>query len=57
MKGILKHILNYFPTNNWMFRVVRCFEPELKSIESGENAMPVFMVICTKFNALPRKVS
>ncbi|CAG9771157.1 unnamed protein product [Ceutorhynchus assimilis] len=53
---ILSKLLDYFPQNNWMFRVVRCFESEAKSIENGENPMPVFMVICTKFKSLPMKV-
>ncbi|XP_030749681.1 eEF1A lysine and N-terminal methyltransferase homolog [Sitophilus oryzae] len=53
---ILNKILLYFPKNDWMFRVVRCFEPETKSVQNGENALPVFMVICTKFKALPRMI-
>lgn len=53
---ILQKLLDYFPSNNWMFRAVRCFESEIKSIENGENAMPVFMVVCTKFKTLPRQV-
>ncbi|KAL1491714.1 hypothetical protein ABEB36_012271 [Hypothenemus hampei] len=53
---ILLKLLDYFPSNNWMFRIVRCFESELKSIANGENAMPVFMVVCTKFKQLPRKI-
>ncbi|XP_044267613.1 eEF1A lysine and N-terminal methyltransferase homolog [Tribolium madens] len=53
---ILKMLLNYFPTNNWMFRIVRCFEAEAKTSENGENTMPVFLVICTKFKILPRKI-
>ncbi|CAH2001857.1 unnamed protein product [Acanthoscelides obtectus] len=53
---ILRYMLQYFPSNNYMFRAVRCFEAEKKAIENGESCMPVFMVICTKFSALPRKV-
>ncbi|XP_018578007.1 methyltransferase-like protein 13 [Anoplophora glabripennis] len=53
---ILKSILNYFPKNNWMFRATRCFEVEKRALENGENSMPVFFVVCTKFTALPRKV-
>ncbi|KAF7270052.1 hypothetical protein GWI33_016957 [Rhynchophorus ferrugineus] len=53
---ILHKILDYFPSNGWMLRIVRCFEPEIKSIENGENSLPVFMIICTKFTALPRKI-
>lgn len=55
-KHILDLILNYFPTNNWMFRVVRCIEAERKS-EDGDSSLPVFMVVCTKFKSLPRVVS
>lgn len=54
---IMKALLDYFPTNNWMFRVVRCFEAEKKAYESGENPMPVFVIICTKFKSLPNMVS
>ncbi|XP_023014100.2 eEF1A lysine and N-terminal methyltransferase homolog [Leptinotarsa decemlineata] len=53
---ILRSILDFFPKNNFMFRVVRCFEAEQKASESGENTMPVFMIICTKFKDLPSKV-
>lgn len=53
---ILKFILKYFPSNDFIFRAIRCFEIEQKAIEKGENTMPVFMIVCTKFNKLPRKV-
>ncbi|EFA04484.1 eEF1A lysine and N-terminal methyltransferase homolog [Tribolium castaneum] len=53
---ILKILLDYFPSNNWMFRIVRCFEAEAKTSENGENSLPVFLVICTKFKTLPRKI-
>lgn len=53
---ILKFILDYFPSNNFMFRALRCFEVEQKAMENGENTMPVFIVVCTKFRALPTKV-
>lgn len=54
---ILQELLTFFPSNNWMFRVVRCHKSEMKSIENGENPLPVFMVVCTKFKSLPRQVS
>lgn len=54
---ILRFILKYFPSNDFIFRALRCFEIEQKAVEKGENTMPVFMVICTKFNKLPRKVT
>lgn len=53
---ILKFILKYFPSNDFIFRAIRCFEIEQKAIEKGENTMPVFMIVCTKFNKLSRKV-
>nr|CAI5842659.1 unnamed protein product [Callosobruchus analis] len=53
---ILRYMLQYFPSNNYMFRAVRCFEAEKKAIENGESSMPVFMVVCTKFTSLPRKL-
>lgn len=54
---ILKTVLEYFPNNNWMLRIVRCFEAENKALNAGESSMPVFMVVCTKFKALPSLVS
>ncbi|KAF5303179.1 hypothetical protein FQA39_LY10092 [Lamprigera yunnana] len=54
-KHILDFILSYFPSNNWMFRVVRCFDAEKKN-QNAETSLPVFMVICTKFIVLPQKI-
>lgn len=54
---ILKTVLEYFPNNNWMLRIVRCFEAENKALNAGESSMPVFMVVCTKFKTLPSLVS
>lgn len=53
---ILRFVLNYFSSNDFIFRALRCFEIEQKAIEKGESTMPVFMIVCTKFNKLPRKV-
>ncbi|KAJ8920718.1 hypothetical protein NQ315_004857 [Exocentrus adspersus] len=53
---ILKAVLDFFPNNNFMFRAVRCFEVEKRAVDSGENSMPVFIVVCTKFSALPQKI-
>lgn len=53
---ILKKILNYFPSNDWMLRIVRTFNPEKKAIEANANTMPVFIVICTKFKNLTTKI-
>lgn len=54
---ILRHLLEYFPKNNWMFRVVRCHEAERRTAENGDSSMPVFVVVCTKFKQLPMMVS
>ncbi|KAK4879959.1 hypothetical protein RN001_008105 [Aquatica leii] len=53
-KHILDFVLDYFPSNNWMFRVVRCLEAEKKN--ENENSLPVFMIVCTKFRCLPQKI-
>lgn len=54
-----EHVLNlitqFFPNNNFMVRVVRCFEAESKDNRNG--SLPIFIVICTKFKALPNTVS
>lgn len=43
---ILKLLLTFFPENNFMVRVLRCFEAENKNAESI--SMPIFVVVCTK---------
>lgn len=53
---ILKFVLKYFPSNDFIFRAIRCFEIEQRAMENGENTMPVFMIVCTKFNKVPSKV-
>lgn len=54
---ILKKLLDYFPHNNWMFRVVRCIEAEQKTTESNEGAsFSVFVVVATKFKQLGQMV-
>uniref|UniRef100_A0A336LKZ2 CSON009529 protein n=1 Tax=Culicoides sonorensis TaxID=179676 RepID=A0A336LKZ2_CULSO len=55
---ILKVVLEYLPTNNYMFRVVRCMEAERKTAETSSDgtSMPVFVVIGSKFKALPQKI-
>lgn len=57
---IIKFVVDYFPKNNWMFRVVRCFEAEEKP-NVGKNSkdssgMAVFVIIATKFQCLPMKI-
>ncbi|XP_057661192.1 eEF1A lysine and N-terminal methyltransferase homolog [Diorhabda carinulata] len=53
---ILQFLLKYFPLNNFMFRIVRCFEAEIKAADNGQNPIPVFIVVCTKFKTLTQKV-
>lgn len=55
---ILKLLLEYLPVNNFMFRVVRCVEAEQKTAESSSDgtSMPVFVVVGSKFKALPQKL-
>ncbi|XP_017469332.1 PREDICTED: methyltransferase-like protein 13 [Rhagoletis zephyria] len=55
---ILRYILNYFPRNGFMLRIVHCADADRANQEkSGDNpevmAMPVFLVVATKFKALP----
>lgn len=56
---ILKFLLAYFPAHGCMFRVIRCFDAEQKTLESSSDdvmAMPVFVVVITKFKALPTPI-
>ncbi|XP_063702286.1 eEF1A lysine and N-terminal methyltransferase homolog [Culicoides brevitarsis] len=55
---ILKLLLATLPANNFMFRVVRCVEAERKTAETSSDgtSMPVFVVVATKFKALPQKL-
>lgn len=55
---IINALLNYFPANNFLFRVVRCLEAEEKTSSTNEDgsSMPVFLVVATKFTKLPNKV-
>ncbi|XP_053695220.1 eEF1A lysine and N-terminal methyltransferase homolog [Sabethes cyaneus] len=55
---ILRELLNYFPQNEFVFRVIRCLEAEQKTAEANgdESSMPVFVVVATKFKKLPLKV-
>lgn len=53
---ILNILVNYFPSHNCMFRIVRCFEAEKNAADAGESPMPVFVIICTKFLSLPSKI-
>lgn len=51
---ILKLILNFFPANSFMVRVIRCIEVENK--QSQNSSLPIFVVVCTKFKALQSMV-
>lgn len=55
---IVQQLIDYFPRNHFMFRVVRCPEAEAKTAESSMDgtAMPVFIVVATKFQKLPFSV-
>ncbi|XP_046421551.1 eEF1A lysine and N-terminal methyltransferase homolog [Neodiprion fabricii] len=53
---ILRKLLSYFPQADFMFRVTRCYEAEAKTREEDGSAMPVFVVIATKFKKLPALV-
>lgn len=55
---ILKLVVEYFPSQNFMLRVVRCQEAERKTAETSNKGqvMPVYVIVATKFKALPRKV-
>lgn len=55
---ILKKLLETFCDKSWMFRVVRCHEAEEKNAENGDGTtLPVFVVVATKFKAMPQLVS
>uniref|UniRef100_A0A1B0DBE5 Methyltransferase domain-containing protein n=1 Tax=Phlebotomus papatasi TaxID=29031 RepID=A0A1B0DBE5_PHLPP len=55
---ILEAIVPHFAEENFMLRVNRCHEAEQKSAENSKDgtAMPVFMVIATKFKPMPKKI-
>lgn len=48
---ILKKMLQYFSSNNWAVKLIRCHEAESKNTETNDNALPVFMVVCSKNKA------
>lgn len=59
---ILKYVIDYFPKNSFMLRIVHCPDAEKANQEKnadGPNAvtMPVFTIVATKFKALPMPVS
>lgn len=53
---ILRKLLSYFPASGFMFRIVRCHEAESKAgVEEG-SALPVFVIVATKFTKLSQNV-
>jgi spermidine synthase len=55
---IIKSLLEFFPSKNFLFRVVRCLEAEEKTSSTNEDgsSMPVFLIVATKFSKLPTKM-
>lgn len=53
---ILKQLLSYFPSNGFMFRIVRCHEAEEKTRMEDGSSIPVFAVIATKVINLSQTV-
>ncbi|ETN61319.1 CGI-01 protein [Anopheles darlingi] len=55
---ILREVVDHFPANHFMLRIVRC--PEAGSRQQGEDgggsSLVVFAVVATKFKALPMRV-
>lgn len=54
---ILRKLLSHFPSNGFMFRVSRCHEAEAKTRAAEGTALPVFVVIATKFPGLTQTVN
>lgn len=52
---IIRKLVDFFPRQHFMLRVVRCLEAEQKTAEASSDgtAMPVFFVVVTKFQKLP----
>ena len=55
---IIKALLDFFPAENFLFRIVRCLEAEQKTSSTNEDgsSMPVFLVVATKFSKLPSRL-
>lgn len=59
---ILKYVIEYFPKNSFMLRIVHCLDAERANQEKNADnpdaiSMPVFAIVATKFKALPMPVS
>ncbi|KAK2586784.1 hypothetical protein KPH14_011810 [Odynerus spinipes] len=53
---ILRKILLFFSTNNFMIRVIRCHEAETKAKLEEGSSIPVFVIVATKFTKLTESV-
>lgn len=55
---ILRKVIEYFPARDFMLRIVRCFDAEEKTKADNPDgyAMPVFIIVATKFTKLPMKI-
>lgn len=59
---ILKYVIDYFPKNSFMLRIVHCLDAERANQEKNADnpdavTMPVFVLVATKFKALPMQVN
>lgn len=55
---ILENLISFFPSNDFLLRIVRCIDAESKTCQTNDDgtSMPVFAVILTKFLKLPFKI-
>lgn len=55
---ILTKVLEYFPAHDFILRIVRCFDAEEKTRADNPDgyAMPVFLIVATKFTKLPMQI-
>ncbi|KAK0087112.1 hypothetical protein PV326_005290 [Microctonus aethiopoides] len=52
---ILRKLISYFPSSDFMFRVIRC-DVENKTLEEDGSTFPVFFVLATKFPGLSQQI-
>ncbi|XP_015114910.1 eEF1A lysine and N-terminal methyltransferase homolog [Diachasma alloeum] len=53
---ILRKIVAYFSSPNYMLRITRCHEAENKTREQEGSAIPVFVIMATKFPGITQKI-
>ncbi|XP_023292079.2 eEF1A lysine and N-terminal methyltransferase homolog [Lucilia cuprina] len=58
---ILKYVIEYFPKNSFMLRIVQCLDAQKANQEKNADnpdavSMPVFALVATKFKALPMPI-